>query len=106
MTVEKKKKFIIMLLLGLLSALGPCSIDMYLPGVQAIATDLGTNIEKIQMSLTSVFIGIASGQLVYGPLLDRFGRKIPLVIGLFIYIAASVGCVFIQTADEIGRAHV
>lgn len=101
MTVEKKKKFIIILLLGLLSALGPFSIDMYLPGFQAIATDLGTNIEKIQMSLTSFFIGIASGQLVYGPLLDRFGRKIPLVIGLFIYIAASVGCVFIQTADGL-----
>lgn len=101
MTTEKKKRFIIILLLGLLSALGPFSIDMYLPGFQAIATDLGTNIEQIQMSLTSFFIGIASGQIIYGPLLDRFGRKIPLIIGLFIYIAASIGCVFIQTADGL-----
>lgn len=101
MTIEKNKRFIIILLLGLLSALGPFSIDMYLPGFQAIATDLGTNIEQIQMSLTSFFIGIASGQIIYGPLLDRFGRKTPLVIGLFIYVAASIGCVFIQTAEGL-----
>lgn len=101
MIIEKRKRFIVILLLGLLSALGPFSIDMYLPGFQAIATDLGTDIEKIQMSLTSFFVGIASGQLIYGPLLDRFGKKIPLVIGLIIYIAASIGCVFIQTADGL-----
>ncbi|WP_165438720.1 multidrug effflux MFS transporter [Albibacterium indicum] len=101
MTIEKKKRFVIIVLLGLLAALGPFSIDMYLPGFQAIATDLGTNIEKIQMSLTSFFVGIASGQLVYGPLLDRFGRKTPLIVGLVIYIGASIGCVFIQTADGL-----
>lgn len=101
MLIEKKKRFIVILLLGLLSALGPFSIDMYLPGFQAIAADLGASIEQIQMSLTSFFIGIASGQLIYGPLLDRFGRKIPLIIGLLIYIAASIGCVFIQTADGL-----
>lgn len=88
-------------MLGLLSAIGPFSIDMYLPGFNAIATDLSTNIEHVQLSLTSFFIGIAIGQMIYGPLLDRFGRKSPLIVGLLIYIAASIGCVFIQTADGL-----
>lgn len=88
-------------MLGLLSAIGPFSIDMYLPGFKAIAVDLKTDIEQIQLSLTSFFIGIALGQMVYGPLLDRFGRKSPLIIGLLIYIAASIGCVFIQSSDGL-----
>lgn len=101
MTQTKKNKFLIILMLGLLSAIGPFSIDMYLPGFKAIALDLQTNIEHIQLSLTSFFIGIAGGQMIYGPLLDRFGRKSPLLIGLLIYIGASIGCVFIQSADGL-----
>ena len=96
-----KNKFLIILMLGLLSAIGPFSIDMYLPGFKAIAIDFNTDIEYIQLSLTSFFIGIASGQIIYGPLLDRFGRKTPLIIGLLIYIGASIGCVFIQSADGL-----
>lgn len=96
---KKPTKFLIILMLGLLSAIGPFSIDMYLPGFQSIATDLSTSIEHIQLSLTSFFIGIASGQMIYGPLLDRFGRKKPLIIGLSIYILASVGCAMTQSAD-------
>ncbi len=88
-------------MLGLLSAIGPFSIDMYLPGFKYIALDLGTSIEHIQLSLTSFFIGIASGQIIYGPLLDRFGRKRPLIIGLIIYIIASIGCALTQSADNL-----
>jgi len=101
MIQTKNKKFLIILMLGLLSAIGPFSIDMYLPGFKAIAVDLQTTIEHIQLSLTSFFIGIAGGQIIYGPLLDRFGRKSPLLIGLIIYIGASIGCVFIQSADGL-----
>jgi len=101
MIQTKNRKFLIILMLGLLSAIGPFSIDMYLPGFKAIALDLQTTIEHIQLSLTSFFIGIAGGQIIYGPLLDRFGRKSPLLIGLVIYIAASIGCVFIQSADGL-----
>src|SRR5690606_22150003 len=67
----------------------------------AIPNDLNTNIEHIQLSLTSFFIGIASGQLIYGPLLDRFGRKPPLIIGLLIYIGASIGCAIVQSVDGL-----
>ena len=96
-----KSKFLVILLLGLLSAIGPFSIDMYLPGFQDIATDLNTSIERIQLSLSSFFVGIAAGQLFYGPLLDRFGRKKPLVVGLLIYLASSLACAFTESADSL-----
>ncbi len=65
---------------------------MYLPGFNAIAEDLHTTVNKVSLSLSSYFIGIAAGQLLYGPLLDRFGRKNPLYAGLAVYILASIGC--------------
>lgn len=86
------KSGLIILILGLLTAIGPLSIDMYLPGFSVIATDLNTSIEMVGYSLSSFFMGICFGQLLSGPLLDRFGRKRPLYIGLFIYILASIGC--------------
>lgn len=79
-----------------MTALGPFSIDMYLPGFSGIAADLNTTVAKVSMSLSSYFIGISAGQLLYGPLLDRFGRKKPLFIGLLVYILASLGCVFVN----------
>ena len=82
----------LILILGSLTALSPFSIDMYLPGFPAIAKDLATSASKVSLSLSSFFIGISLGQLLYGPLLDRFGRKKPLYIGLSVYILASIGC--------------
>jgi DHA1 family bicyclomycin/chloramphenicol resistance-like MFS transporter len=94
------KKYIqLILILGSLTALGPFSIDMYLPGFSGIAQDLNTTVAKVSMSLSSYFIGISAGQLLYGPLLDRFGRKKPLFIGLLIYIFASLGCVYVPDID-------
>ena len=80
------------LVVGLLTAIGPFSIDMYLPAFPGIARDLQTDIEHVALSLTSYFIGISAGQLAYGPLLDRFGRKKPVVAGLLLYMAAAAGC--------------
>ncbi len=82
----------LILILGSLTALSPFSIDMYLPGFPAIAKDLATSVSKVSLSLSGFFIGISLGQLLYGPLLDRFGRKKPLYIGLSVYILASIGC--------------
>lgn len=98
MTTKKYIKLI--LILGSLTALGPFSIDMYLPGFSGIAKDLHTTVAKVSMSLSSYFIGISAGQLLYGPLLDRFGRKKPLFIGLMIYILASLGCVYVRDIDS------
>jgi DHA1 family bicyclomycin/chloramphenicol resistance-like MFS transporter len=96
-----KQYVITILTLGALSTVGPFSIDMYLPGFPAIAKDLDTSIAHVQLSLTSYLIGIAVGQLLYGPLLDRFGRKNPLYAGLFIYVAASAICAFTKSIDAL-----
>jgi len=92
MTSQNTNRTLLIFILGLLSAIGPFSIDMYLPGFPTIATSLGTTVEKVAYSLSSFFIGICVGQLICGPLLDRFGRKKPLITGLLLYIIASVAC--------------
>lgn len=97
--MTKQKYFSLILVLGSLTALGPFSIDMYLPGFSAIAKDLNTTVNNVSLSLSSYFIGISAGQLLYGPLLDRFGRKKPLYIGLLVYILASLSCVFVSDID-------
>ncbi|UYQ93383.1 multidrug effflux MFS transporter [Chitinophaga horti] len=97
-----RKTFVsLVLILGSLTALGPFSIDMYLPGFPAIAKSLNTTVSHVSLSLASYFIGISAGQLLYGPLLDRFGRKPPLFIGLGVYILASIGCSFAAGIDQL-----
>jgi MFS transporter, DHA1 family, multidrug resistance protein len=91
----------LILILGGMTALAPFSIDMYLPGFPAIAKDLATSPARVSLTLSSFFIGFALGQLLYGPLLDRFGRKKPLYFGLSVYILASVGCVFIHSINGL-----
>ena len=99
--VSPKKRFSILLLLGLLAAIGPFSIDMYLPAFETIAQNFDTTIDHIQLSLTAFFIGIAFGQLIYGPLLDKFGRKKPLLVGLVIYIVASILCAYTKEPNQL-----
>lgn len=90
--MTRRQHFVIILILGTLSTISPFSIDMYLPGFPAIAKDLHTSIAEVQLSLTAYLVGISIGQLLYGPLLDRFGRKLPLYAGLVVYVLASLGC--------------
>ncbi|MBX3040605.1 MAG: multidrug effflux MFS transporter [Bdellovibrionaceae bacterium] len=98
--VPRSKSFLI-LILGLMTAVSPFSIDMYLPAFSQMAKELDTTVAQISLSLSSYFVGIALGQLVYGPLLDRFGRKKPLYVGFLIYIFASLGCVAAGSADAL-----
>jgi DHA1 family bicyclomycin/chloramphenicol resistance-like MFS transporter len=84
----------LLLVLGALSAFGPLSLDMYLPAFPAIAADLGTGASQVQLTLTSCLIGLAVGQLIAGPLSDRFGRKPPLLVGVGGYAIASLLCAF------------
>lgn len=99
--MEKKRRTLLVLILGSLSAIGPLSIDMYLPGFPKIAEDLHSTIDKVSYSLSSFFIGICVGQLICGPLLDRFGRKKPLYVGLLIYIIASMGCAMSNSVEML-----
>ncbi|WP_338876301.1 multidrug effflux MFS transporter [Spirosoma sp. SC4-14] len=99
--MTRQRHFIIILILGLLTTVSPFSIDMYLPGFPAIANDLHTSIAQVQLSLTAYLIGIAVGQLLYGPMLDRFGRKKPLYVGLGIYLLASIGCALTTSIEML-----
>ena len=99
--MSRKEHFILILILGALCTISPFSIDMYLPGFPAMAENLNTSIANIQLSLTAYLIGIAIGQLFYGPLLDKFGRKKPLYVGLVIYVLASIACAYTHSVDHL-----
>jgi len=85
------------LVLGLLSAVGPFAIDMYLPALPRIAEDLGTTVAATQQTLTLYFIAFGVSQLVYGPMADQVGRKPPLYVGMAIFILGSIGCALAPT---------
>ncbi len=99
--MEGRNRIVLILILGLLSAIGPFSIDMYLPGFPAIASDLLTSVDAVSYTLASFFVGVCVGQMLCGPLLDRFGRKIVLIIGLLIYVAASFGCALSSSIEML-----
>src|SRR5476651_980175 len=96
------------LILGALSAFPPLPIDFYLPGFPAMATAFGTDEKHIQLTRAVYFLGLSIGQLAYGPVADRFGRRVPLLVGVGLFTLASLACSFAPTLEwlEIGRAHV
>ncbi len=96
-----KPKVRLIILLGIIAALGPLSIDLYLSGFPEIAKDLDTPINHVSLSLTAYFIGIAIGQLINGPLLDRFGRKKPILFGFALYMIAALGCAFAPDINSL-----
>ncbi len=101
MSSTKRSNFFIILILGALSTVTPFAIDMYLPAFPQIAADLETSAPKIAFSLSSYLVGMAIGQIFYGPLLDRFGRKPPLYFGLLLFITASIGCIASGTIESL-----
>ena len=90
-----------LLLMGLLTALGPLAIDMYLPAFSAIAAGLDITHGDVERTLASYLFGLALAQLFYGPLADRYGRKKPLLLGLCIFILGSVGCATATSIDQL-----
>lgn len=80
------------LILGLLSAIGPFAIDMYLPALPTIREALRTDVDTAQMSLMAFFGAVGLGQLVYGPVSDMVGRKLPIYFGLVVFGLGSIGC--------------
>lgn len=93
--------YALIVLLGMLAGLGPLAIDMYLPAFTAMAGEFGTNEAGIEKTLAVYFIGIAVGQLFYGPATDRWGRKLPLYVGLVTFVVASVGCAMARSVDQL-----
>ena len=89
------------LILGALSAFGPLAIDFYLPGFPAMAVAFGTDEKHIQTTLAAYFLGLSIGQLAYGPVADRFGRRIPLLAGVTLFTLASLACAFAPSLDTL-----
>lgn len=87
--------------MGALTAIGPFSIDMYLPAFPAIASNLGVSQGEVERTLAAYLIGLACSQIFYGPLADRFGRRLPLMFGLALYVIASIGCALAPSVEAL-----
>jgi DHA1 family bicyclomycin/chloramphenicol resistance-like MFS transporter len=87
------------IVLGLISAVGPFAIDMYLPALPAISADLNASTAGTQASLIAFFFAVATCQIIYGPISDSFGRKAPLYFGLVLYIIGGIGCSIAPTIE-------
>jgi MFS transporter, DHA1 family, multidrug resistance protein len=82
----------LIMVLALLTSMGPLSTDMYLPSLPAIASAFATDAGQVQLTLSVFLVGFALGQIVYGPVADQYGRKPVLLVGLILFVAASLGC--------------
>lgn len=87
------------LILGALSAFGPLAIDFYLPAFPAMALAFGTDEQHVQLTLAAYFLGLSLGQLAYGPISDRFGRRIPLLSGVGLFTLASLACAYAPSLE-------
>ncbi|WP_273404315.1 multidrug effflux MFS transporter [Campylobacter avium] len=90
------EKFKLVFILALMSSIAPISTDMYLPALETVERSFATNTYLTQLSLASFFVGFALGQLIYGPLSDVFGRKKPVIIGMILFISASIACILVD----------
>ena len=98
---KANSKLFLVLLLGVLSAFGPFVVDLYLPSLPQLASFFETSASMTQLTLTTAMIGLAVGQLLLGPLSDKFGRKIPLIISLVIYIISTVLIVYAPNIESM-----
>jgi len=100
LATRRSPRFIICLL-GALSVISPFAIDMYLPAFQQLGKDFGVSGTTVSLTVSSYFIGMALGQIFYGPLLDRFGRKTPLLAGLALFILTSIACACTANVNQL-----
>ncbi len=98
---SRKKLIVLIIILGSVTAIGPLTIDMYLPAFSAISQSFSAPENLVQLSLTTYFIGLAFSQLFYGPAIDRYGKKPPLYFGLSLFIISTIACCFATSIEEL-----
>ncbi|GID97944.1 Bcr/CflA family drug resistance efflux transporter [Amorphoplanes digitatis] len=104
--MSPRERLRLVLVLGFLIALGPLTIDMYLPSLPTITDDLHTTAAAVQLTLTGTLAGLALGQLLIGPVSDAVGRRAPLLAGIAVHIAASILCVIAPNLAVLGTLRV
>jgi DHA1 family bicyclomycin/chloramphenicol resistance-like MFS transporter len=100
--LSRRRKLLYILLLGALTALGPFTIDLYLPAFPALEASLGITEAQVQLTLAGTTLGFAFGQLVVGPFSDKFGRRTPLILATALHIAASLGAALSTDITTLG----
>ncbi len=98
MTHKHNSRLFLLCFLGILSAFGPFVMDMYLPTLPSMVDYFHTSSSMVQLGLTGSMVGLALGQLLFGPLSDRYGRRTPLLVAMLLFLASTVGCIY---ADNI-----
>ncbi|MEO3870756.1 multidrug effflux MFS transporter [Nonomuraea sp. B12E4] len=98
---RRTRRRLLLLILGALSAIGPLSIDMYLPSLPAITAEMGSAPAQVQLTLTACLIGVSVGQVIAGPVSDVRGRRVPLLVGVAGFMAASLLCAFAPTVPVL-----
>ncbi|MDE1187466.1 MAG: multidrug effflux MFS transporter [Pantoea sp.] len=101
MTPAHSNRLVYAIILGLLAALGPLCIDLYLPALPELAQDLHTQTATAQLSLTAGLLGLGAGQLLFGPMSDKFGRLRPLLLSLVLLFIASIGCALAKDINQL-----
>jgi DHA1 family bicyclomycin/chloramphenicol resistance-like MFS transporter len=104
--LTRRRKLLYILLLGALTALGPFTIDLYLPAFPALEASLGVTEAQVQLTLAGTTVGFALGQLVVGPFSDKFGRRLPLILATALHIAASAGAALSTDIATLGLFRV
>ena len=90
----QNSKTFLLVVLGILAAFGPFVTDMYLPGLPAMSAYFGTTASMVQLGITTAMLGLAFGQIIVGPLSDKYGRRKPLLLSLGVFFFSTIGCIF------------
>ena len=90
-----------LIILSALMSFSSISTDMYLPALPTLATDLHTDIGRVELTISTFLIGFSLGQLLWGPISDRVGRRLPIAAGLVLFIAGSFGCASSETIGQM-----
>lgn len=105
-SLTRRQKLVYIIILGALTALGPLTIDLYLPAFPILEQDLGVSAGAIQLTLTGTTLGFALGQLIVGPWSDKIGRRLPLLIATAVHVLACVGAALAPDIFALGTFRV